>query len=426
VSTRSASWSRPAERAGVALAAVCAVCLFAASWGALHLGIYSEHQIRDTPVYQDYGERILDGSLPYRDFDVEYPPAALPTFVLPALGSPSAHGYRARFDLLMLLCGAAALAAMAAMLGTLRADGLRLLLALGFAAVAPVALGPVVLTRYDLWPAALAAAALAALCAGRDRLSLALLGLAAAAKVYPAVLAPLLVAHVWRRRGAREAAVAAGLGVAVVAAVFAPFVVLAPGGVWHSVVEQVTRPLQIESLGSAVLLAAHHLFGLGLQVTTSHGSQNLAGSLPDAVGAAEAWIGLAGLVALWLWFARRPRDTETLVRASAAAVCLFVAFGKVLSPQYMIWLVPLVPLVRGRRGLVAGALLGLALLLTQLWFPDRYWNLVYGFGGYESALVLARDLVLVVLLGVLLWPRRLTHSPRPVVSDGRAGSARTS
>ena len=194
------------------------------------------------------------------------------------------------------------------------------------------------------------------------------------------------------------------------AAIFAPFVALAPGGVWDSVVRQVSRPLQIESLGSAVLIAAHHLFGLGLRVDTSHGSQNLAGSLPDAVGAAESALALAGLTALWLWFVREPRDRETLVRASAAAVCLFVAFGKVLSPQYMIWLIPLVPLVRGRRGLAAGGLFALALLLTQLWFPYRYWNLVFGFGGYESTLVLARDLVLLALATTLLWPQTATRT----------------
>jgi Glycosyltransferase family 87 len=396
--------SRRLERSGRALAALCAAGVFATSWGLLHLHAYAEGQIRDTPEYQAYGEDVMHGEVPYRDFDVEYPPGALPVFVLPAVGSPSAHGYRSRFDLLMLACGIGAVAAVAAALGALGAGPVRLLWALGLAAVTPLLLGPVVLTRYDLWPAALAAAALAALCAGRDRLSLALLGLAVAAKVYPAVLAPLFVAHVWRRRGGREAVVAAGIGLGVAAAIFAPFVALAPGGVWGSVVRQTTRPLQIESLGSAVLIAAHHLFGLGLRLETSHGSQNLAGSLPDAVGAAESAVVVAGLLVLWLWFARRPRDRETLVRASAAAVCLFVAFGKVLSPQFLIWLIPLVPLVRGRRGYAAGTLFATALLLTQLWFPKHYWNLVFGFGGYESALVLARGLVLVALFAVLIWP----------------------
>ena len=91
-------------------------------------------------------------------------------------------------------------------------------------------------------------------------------------------------------------------------------------------------------------------------------------------------------------------------------MCAFVALGKVLSPQFMIWLIPLVPLVRGRRGFAAGGLLAAALLLTQLWFPTRYWNLVFGFGGYESALVLARDLVLIALLGVLVWPQTETRT----------------
>ena len=48
MSTRSASWSRPAERSGrVALAALCAAGVFAACWGLLHLHTYAHGQIRD-------------------------------------------------------------------------------------------------------------------------------------------------------------------------------------------------------------------------------------------------------------------------------------------------------------------------------------------------------------------------------------------
>jgi hypothetical protein len=94
------------------------------------------------------------------------------------------------------------------------------------------------------------------------------------------------------------------------------------------------------------------------------------------------------------------------VRASAAAVCAFVAFGKVLSPQFLIWLVPLVVLVRGRRGLAAGVTMVLALVLTQLWFPFRYWPLALHFAAFPSWLVLVRDLTLILLFAVLLLPRR--------------------
>jgi hypothetical protein len=65
-----------------------------------------------------------------------------------------------------------------------------------------------------------------------------------------------------------------------------------------------------------------------------------------------------------------------------------------------------VPLAR-RYG--ANALLLAALVLTQLWFPFRYWDLVREFDPLASWLVLARDLVLVALLVVLV--RSLRREP---------------
>src|SRR2546428_6474176 len=96
---------------------------------------------------------------------------------------------------------------------------------------------------------------------GRLRLGHLLLGLGITAKLYPAVLVPLGVAFVWKRAGRREALICLALVVAVTAAVFTPFVILSPGGVWQSLSVQLSRPLQVESLGAALLLAAHHVFG---------------------------------------------------------------------------------------------------------------------------------------------------------------------
>src|SRR5438477_293802 len=81
--------------------------------------------------------------------------------------------------------------------------------------------------------------------------------MAAGAKLYPAVLLPLLLAWLWRRGGRREAAVGAGVFAALVTLCYLPFVALSPSGVWHSISVQASRPLQIESLGSSILLAAH-------------------------------------------------------------------------------------------------------------------------------------------------------------------------
>ncbi len=328
--------------------------------------------------------------MPYRDFALEYPPGALPVFAVPSLFRSNAGdltGYRNGFEAEMLVCGGLMIAFMLSILLRLEAGPVRLGLALGSAAVAPLLLGSVVLSRFDLWPAALTVGALAALVAGRGRLGSGVLGLAFATKLFPAVLLPLALTRVWRRRGGREAAICLGLFTLVAAACFLPFVVLAPHGVWEAITRQTNRPLQIESLGAGVLLVAHQVADVGLTMRPGHGSQNLAGAGPDAIAAAQTAVQLGAIVAVWIWFARGPVDRERLVRASAAAVCAFVALGKVLSPQFLIWLVPLVPLVRGRRGLAAGGVLALALVLTQLWFPYRYWSLALHFRGVP---VLAR------------------------------------
>ena len=270
---------------------------------------------------------------------------------------------------------------------------------LAFVALAPLAIGSVILTRFDLWPAMIATFALAAFVNDRLRLGHALLGAAGAAKIYPGVLLPLAIVYVWRRHGRREALVCAAIFAAAVVAVYLPFFLVAPDGVASSVGRQLSRPLQIESLGSALLLAAHDLFGVDVEMHSSHGSQNLAGAAAGVVAVLLSLVQIAVLVWLWVRFARRTSPTAAdLAVACAAGLAAFVALGKVLSPQFLIWLVPVVPRA-ARRG--ANALLAAALVLTQLWFPYRYWDLARELDPNVAWLVLTRDLVLVALLVLL-------------------------
>ena len=115
------------------------------------------------------------------------------------------------------------------------------------------------------------------------------------------------------------------------------------------------------------------------------------------------------LVALWVAFARGPATGDRLLRYAAACTCAFIVFGKVLSPQYLIWLAAARPArprpPRPRRDCAADRSRS---ILTQVWFPQRYF--AYALEFRNAGVVLVRDLVLVALLAVLAWPRRLARA----------------
>ena len=135
---------------------------------------------------------------------------------------------------------------------------------------------------------------------------------------------------------------------------------LAPHGLRAMFSDQLDRPLQVESLGAAVLMAAEHLGMRPLATIDSHGAQALsghgAGLAADLSTVLEV---IAAVLAVWIVLraaSQRGRRGDPASRRRRCSLRV-VAFDKVLSPQYLIWLVPFVVLVRGVRGIVAGGLL---------------------------------------------------------------------
>ena len=301
-----------ASRRFTSVAALAAACLFLATFAALHRGWYDDEEIVDIPVYETYGNAIERGSIPYRDFRLEYPPAALPMFVLPALlsdrGGPARRS-GGRSSGRWLAAAASRFSARACILAALGATRTRVVATLAAIAVFPLLLGSVVLTRFDLWPIALvlARARGAALGAQPARLrdsrarrrGEALPGGARAAR------ALVRLAAAWPPRGAhlpRRARPAWSRSSSCRSSSSAP------DGVAYSLGRQLGRPLQIESLGSSFLLAAHHLFGLGLEMRSSHGSQNLDGTLPAILATLLTAVQLGVLT--WIWL-RRPATARS-------------------------------------------------------------------------------------------------------------------
>ena len=222
-----------------------------------------------------------------------------------------------------------------------------------------------------------------------------LLGAAVAAKLYPLVLVPLALAWTWRRAAARALALRGGAASPSSLASFVPFVVARAGRARGTasrgqlVAAAPDREPRRASLAAPRSGIPHDRHEPRL-AEPRRATATLAATLRRCVAGRRARRALDRVRA-------RPGDRERLVRYAAAAVCAFVAFGKVLSPQFLIWLVPLVPLVRGRRGLAATALLAAALVPDAGVVPAPLLGLRRS-SSTSRGLVLARDLVLVALV----------------------------
>jgi uncharacterized membrane protein len=385
------------------------VAVFLGSWALAHHSWFaSGGGSVDISIYHEYARDTIHGQMPYRDFSIEYPPGFLLPALAPAATAPidDSGAYVRDFDRWMAGAGVALILFSAVGLTALRARRKEFALALGFIAISPLLVGLLMFSRFDLWPTALAVGGLSALLAGRDRTGGALLGAAIATKLWPAVLVPLALVWVWRRHGRAATLKWSAIVVGTCAAFFGPFAVLSPGGLGHSFGLQIDRPLQIESLGSTVLLAAHNLGGLGVSEANTYGSANIVAHGASAVADASAVAQILALCAIWVAFARGSARADRLAIAAAACVAVFIAFGKVFSPQYLIWLIPFVALTRRR---LESLLLAAALLATQFYWPNHYVELL-SFKPFATGVVLTRDL-LVVAIAVSLGRALLEREP---------------
>ncbi len=268
--------------------------------------------------------------------------------------------------------------------------------ALTFVAAA-IMLYPVAVTRYDAAVAlTLAGGALGAALGGRYvYLAYASLGLGAAAKLVPALATVPLA----RREAARGYAVFFG----VLVLFFAPAVLLGGDRFLSSFAYHAERGLQVESLAASILLKLGWVCGISFE----YGAFEVHGR---GVGLASSlslpMTGVLLLITALVMYRHHRRgrlDAGSFPRYAAALILAFMLGSKVLSPQYMVWLLPLVPL--GAEGL-AGA--GVSLIfLTACWtttqvFPIHYGDLLNGrYPGQD--LLLVRNLLLVILWALLLF-----------------------
>ena len=401
---------RTATRRDLALLAAAALALLVAT-AAFTWSRADDASSWDVPLYQSFGDRMADGAVPYRDFRIEYPPGALPAFLLPSLVAPdgdpvyepelndAARGTRGRSradDPAARRDGRRhrRLARRAP------GDGRPRRAALGLVGATPLLLGELALTRFDALPVALTAACVAALLHGRPRLA----GSRSGSRSRPSSIRCSSCrssrSTSAAASGRREALLSVGIAAATFAAVVLPFVALAPGEAWFSIRAQLTRGVQVESLAGNLALAlgvAADKLGLGaLGAGVAEGgtgevrSADVTGTLGQVARHARRPRGGRGRRrGLARGLATAGRRRRRLVRDCAAVVAAQLALG----PRALAAVRPLARPARPARRRAARprrerAARGRA-RRDAVWFPDLYRDYVNERGAPETAYLLA-------------------------------------
>ena len=180
------------------------------------------------------------------------------------------------------------------------------------------------------------------------------------------------------------------------------------------------RPVQVESSPALVLLGLDAAGrGRGAAACRAFRSDGLLHPAADAVTSLFL-TALVALVALLCAMAARPgsvaaqehatgapgvgraRDRprpRELVLASLAACAGFALLGKVLSPQFVIWVLPLGALAFAWRMHALAAAVALVAVLTQIEFPAHYFDVVAR-EPFAVGLVVLRNVALAAVIAL--------------------------
>jgi uncharacterized membrane protein len=365
-------------------------------------------------IYFDYASRVMCGNIPYQDFIMEYPPFAMFFFILPRLFNTSFDVYTVIFQagiFLFDLLGLFLIYRIAQRTGKAPWKMLTVY------TIAILAIGPIIFKQYDIFPAIMVLLSLYCFWIGQHKTSWVILALATMTKIYPVVIAPIFLLYYVRNHHYQRIWQGILVFIATSMVVVLPFIAADPGGLLSFMDYHTERGMQLESTYSSFTLIAGKLGWISTQLGFSAGSWNITGPLADTLSTLSTVTLLFFLLmSYWFIYSRiQPGNSRILDLGtySLLAIAVFLISNKVLSPQYLIWLIPLIPLMCGMRYTiwVVFAVIG---ALTYYIFPLHYVELIY-LETWPIAILLVRNILLIlltVLVGVSLYRSRNSH-PAP-------------
>lgn len=393
------------------------ITLFAVAHALIFLlvfntGFYAKYFEDPISIAYIYAADIFAGKVPYIDFNIEYPPLALVFMLIPRLFADTPGGYHLAFSAEMLVLDVLIILLLAAFSRRLGLAGWK---TLGIYTLGVLAVGPILTRGFDLAAAFLTLLSLYAFVTGKYKTAWVALAVGVMTKLYPVVLIPLYLIYHWRHLQNRQAVTGMGVFVLAAAGIAAVPLFISAGGFIASFTYHLERPLHMESLYSSVILFVRWLGSEPLYLVFSYGAYNIISPVADFFSSAAVGITGGVLAVVYIFFDRFIRRTAEadygFMMYAVVTLLVFVVFNKVLSPQFLIWLLPLTALVQ-RDGRLPWLLFVFICTLTALIYPNAYGGLLDGDPLLISALLL-RNTTLVLLLFLMGRQAMVTGNVTP-------------
>ena len=321
-------------------------------------------------LYHSVATRMARGMVPYRDFELEYPIGCLPQLFLPILAGTSVRAYRLAYIAEMLVINALLLLALTWHVDR-REGRLEARRRLIWYLVSFLFIGRLIISRIDVVPALLMYLAALSWAARKPILWGSLAALGGLVKVVPAlVVLPALLGELARPRSTRLVgtitfAVCSAVGVSL-------WYLLGHSGMVSAIRYHTERVLEIESVYAGLLMLVGRMGGEPFGVQWGHGSHEVVSSLSPAILGASRYIQLALLGISLIPLARSGIDRG--LQCCGALTLAFIVTAPVLSPQYLVWVLPLILSVGGSLGRCVRPLYVLTCALTFLIYPALFYR----------------------------------------------------
>ncbi|MBT4511740.1 MAG: DUF2029 domain-containing protein [Chloroflexi bacterium] len=376
---------------------------------------YPNHAEGDSrSLYYSYANQIFDGDLPYQDFDIEYAPLSLPLFLLPRLLAQSDLNYHIVFAAQMLIFDLVGLMVIASLT---KRFGYSLWGVLTFYTIGLLALGPTVIDHFDLAASIMVLLAFYCVVRGWNSISWMMLALGTMIKIFPIVIVPIFALYLLWRKEYRDI-LKGGMAFAFTLIVVSiPCMIIDAGGYIDSFTYHSDRGLQAESTYSSLIFLGDFwgITTIETDFIDKAGSWDMITPLADTfanIAPLIVFLSLALVYGAYTQKRWRPGQLDAeiqhknLITYSTLALIIFLITNKVFSPQYVIWLYPLIPIIAVRWKSVLIVFFAAIALATQYIFSyhydyifsDHYLDLVYYHETTAIMVLIVRNFLLIAMV----------------------------